>query len=285
MINHYIGTFERRTCLRAIMGFGIMAMPLAAQNSVSGYTQPILTKSLRLDAANQVIPFVFWVDQTTSLSVMVSSLMKNLELTLKSPLSVVFTFGQPVADQFQCYVNPDPLVVPDAPGAHYHMDLTNPTTGQWTLQITAPTPSVSAVMIPVRIAFNNQVAPVLFGGGGSHPLGEPVSFSVAILDGTAKVANPQINARLYRMDDATANPVAVPFADDGQGADYAASDAIYSAYLVPAQLGQYMLQVELAGDASTGHCQRSLASNFKVVRKTAEITGKFTITPRVKPPQ
>lgn len=98
---------------------------------------------------------------------------------------------------------------------------------------------------------------------------------MAIIDGVNKVGNLQISAKLFRLDDPTVPPVPITFTDDGQGADYASGDSIYSVYVAPSQLGTYMLQIEVSGDASTGHFQRSIASGFKIVPKTATITGTF----------
>jgi hypothetical protein len=275
--------------IRALLGVAcicsISAVGLKAQGMDSGYTHPSFIKTLLIVPPAETVSWSFWVDQTTSLSMTMSSLVKNLTVKLINPSGVVFTHGQPVLNQFECALSPDPLTVPDAPGANYFMDLENPMIGLWTLQIMDPVAPASNVTIPLRIAFNNQVGPVLFGGSGNYTVGSNVSFSVAVMDGNAKVSTPQISATLHRLDDHSVTPVSVSFADNGQGADYATGDAIYSAYVTPHQPGDYMLQVELAGDASTGHFQRSTATGFKVVTKTASITGHFTIQPRVGVPK
>jgi hypothetical protein len=258
----------------AFLVAGTWVLNLSAQDLASGYTQPSFVKTLRMESPNQAISYPIWVDQTDSLSMTVSSLVKNLSIRLVGPGSVVFTFGQPVLDQFQCSVSPDPQIVPDATGANYLMDLANPIKGQWTLQIQTPATPSSPLSLPMHITFNNQVGPVLFGGGNA-PVGKPVSFSLAVMDGIAKVGNLQITATLFRLDDPTISPISITFTDDGQGADYAAGDSIYSVYLTPSQVGSYMLQIEVSGDASTGHFQRSIASGFKIVPKTATITGAF----------
>jgi hypothetical protein len=234
---------------------------------------------------SQTLSFSFWVDQTTSFSMTLSSLVKNLGVQLNAPGGAVFVFGQPATDQFQSSLYPDPQTVPDAPGAHYYLNFENPAKGQWSLLINAPAALSSTISIPIRVGFNNQVAPVLFGGGGSSPMGSNVSFGLSVLDGTNKVGNPQINATLFRLDDTAVPPVPVTFSDDGQGADYLAGDSIYSVYVTPTQPGSYMLQIEVSGDASTGHFQRSCASGFKIAAKTASINGNFTIRQRVGVPK
>ena len=248
---------------------------LNAQDTGSAYTQPHLQKYLQMVAPDQSVSYSFWVDQTASCSITVSSIAKNLDIQLKDPSGTIFVFGQPGSTSFQSSLDPDPVVYPDAPGANYHLDLGTPAVGQWTLQITAPTVPNPVLTLPIQIAFNNQVGPVLFGGGGSGSVGSLFSFSLAVMDGIAKVGNLQISATLFRLDDPTVPPIPVTFTDDGQGADYAAGDSIYSVYLTPSQVGSYMLQIEVSGDASTGHFQRSIASGFKIVPKTATITGAF----------
>lgn len=247
---------------------------LSAQDVTATYSQPSLQEHLQISSSEQSVSYRFWVDQTTFLAMTVSSLEKHLSIRMVGPDGAIFSFGQPIPDQFQCYVNPDPQLVPDAPGANYHMDLTNPVIGQWTLQIQAPTIISSPVTLPLRITFNNQVGPVLFGGGDS-PVGKPVSFGLAVMDGTTKVTSLQVDAVLYRLDDTSVVPVSIAFEDDGQGADYSSGDGIYSGIITPSQPGNYMLKVEVSGDASTGHFQRSIASGFKVCPKAATITGTF----------
>lgn len=264
-----------KMCLFLYFSVGLLSTSMMAQDNVSGYTQPNLVRALQLRPPEQTLSTPFWVDQTSAFSMTVSSLVKNLGLQLIDPNGTTFVFGQPNSDQFQSSLYPDPQTVPEAPGAHYYLNIETPAKGQWTLKIDAPTALTALMSIPLQISFNNQVGPVLFGGGGSKSLGSNVSFGLAVMDGTAKVGNLQITAILVRLDDPTVTPVPVIFTDDGQGADYAAGDSIYSVYLTPSQLGQYMLQIEVSGDASTGHFQRSIASGFKIVPKTARILGTF----------
>ena len=248
---------------------------LNAQETTSAYTQPCFQKYIQMVAPDQSIIYSFWLDQTDSCSITLSCIAKNLSIQVKDPNGNTFVFGQSENTAFQTTLYPDPMAFPEAPGANYYMTLSTPVVGQWTLLVSAPTVPTPVLTLPVRIAFNNQVGPVLLGGGGSGSIGNPLPFSLAVIDGTAKVSNLQIEATLLRLDDPTVPPAPITFADDGQGADYAAGDSIYSVYLTPSQPGQYMVQVEVSGDASTGHFQRSIASGFKIVRKTARIVGTF----------
>lgn len=262
-----------------------MASRLSAQDTASAYTQPFFQKYLQIPPPAQSISYAFWVDQMDSCSITVSSILKSLGIQLTDPTGTVFTFGQTGVPSFQSVLYPDPLAYPDAPGANYYMNLETPAVGQWSMQITVPAAQASVVTLPMSVLFGNAVGPVVVGGGGSCTLGQAIPFSAAVMDGTAKVSNLQINATLYRLDVTTTSPMSVTFADDGQGADYAAGDAIYSALVTPNQTGKYKLQLELSGDASTGHFQRSAATGFAVVTKTASITGNFTIKPRVGVPK
>jgi hypothetical protein len=220
------------------------------------------------------------VDQTVYLSMTLTCQLKNLSVKLYGPGGIVYTFGQPVLNQFQCFVSPDPLLVPDAPGANYHMDLATPVKGQWSLQIQLPAAYSTPLSMPVRITFSNQVGLLLI-GSSNGPVGKPVLFSLGAMDGSTRVNGLQINAFLYRLDDTSVAPVAIAFADDGLGVDYAGGDAIYSACVFPDQPGNYLLQVEVFGDASTGHFQRTAATGFKAVPQNASITGNFTVAPKV----
>jgi len=268
-----------------IAWLGICTSVLYGQETVSSYAHPNLITTLQIIPPSQSLTLPFWVDQTTSLSITVSSLIKNLGVRLVDPNGTIFIFGQPPTANFNSTIYPDPLTVPDAPGAHYYLNVETPAKGQWNMAINTPSTLSSPTSIPIQINFNNQVAPVLFGGGGSLPLGSNVSFGMAVVDGASKVGNVQISANLFRLDDPSIPPGLVTFADDGQGADYAAGDSIYSVYFTPSQSGSYMLQIEVSGDASTGHFQRSISSGFKITPRTASITGNFTIQPRVGVPK
>jgi hypothetical protein len=262
-------------CVGFILSFGYQASQLSAQNAASGYIQPALVKTLQLSPPNQTQSFPFWVDQTTSISVTVSSLAKELMIQLVDPQGVVLVLGQPSGNQFQSGLYPDPQTTPTAPGAHYFMDVEGPSTGKWTLTIASQNPPAFTYFIPIRVNFNNSVGPVLFGGGGSFLIGKAVPFGMAVLDGSTKVSNLQITATLFMLDDPTVSPVVIEFFDDGMGADATVGDSIYGALAHPARAGSYMLQIEVSGDASTGHFQRSIASGFKIVPKTARIVGTF----------
>jgi hypothetical protein len=270
-------TWERlfTLCVGFVFSFGYQGSKLSAQSAASGYIQPSLVKTLQMSPPNQSLSLPFWVDQTISLSVTVSSLAKDLLIQLVDPQGAVFVLGQPSGNQFQSGLYPDPQTTPTAPGAHYFMDVENPSIGQWTMTIASPNPPAFTYFIPVRVNFNNPVGPVLFGGGGSFLVGRAVPFGLAVLDGNSKVRSLQISASLYRLDEPSAGPVAIEFADDGLGADSALGDAIYGALAHPALAGDYMLQVEVSGDASTGHFQRSIAAGFKMVPRTAIIVGTF----------
>lgn len=255
-----------------------LVLPLKAQSSVpssSVYSQGTFVKAVQIGSGVQSLNFPFWVDQTVSFSLTASSLAKNLSLRLVDPNGNVFVHGAPNSDQFQNLVSPDPQEFPDAPGANYYMNLENPTVGHWSLQISIPSASTALIPINLNFAFKNQVGTVLSGGGGIHPLGTSLAYSVGVMDGIAKIGNLQVTATLFRLDDFTVPPVQIAFTDDGQGADFAAGDSIYSVLVAPTQPGEYMFQVEVSGDASTGHFQRSIASGFKVVLKTARIVGTF----------
>ena len=252
-----------------------MSPILNAQDTNSVYTQPRLQNFLQMVPPDQSVSYPFWVDQTTSCSIAVSSIAKNLGIQLKDPNGHLFLFGQSDSAYFQSSLSPDPVAYPDAPGINYYINLGTPAVGKWTMQIMAPTVPDLVLTLPVQIVFNNQVGPVLFGGGGVTSIGSAVSFSLAVVDGTGKVGNPQISATLFRLDDSSVPPAPVSFLDDGQGADYVAGDSIYSVYLTPSQAGSYMLQIDVSGDASTGHFQRSIASGFKIVPRTARIVGTF----------
>jgi hypothetical protein len=261
-------------CLSLLVGLGLGPC-LFGQGTSSLYAQSNLVRTLQIPPQGQTLSFPFWVDQTTSCNVILSSVLKNLGMTLTDPIGNIYVFGQPGSDAFQSSLYPDPAVVPNAPGANYGLYLGNPLVGQWTLTVTAPTIQTAVLTLPARIAFNNQVGAVLIGGGGTKPLGQAIALAVAVMDGTTPVANPQVTATLYRLDDSTIAPVPVTFMDNGQGIDFKAGDNIYSACLVPTQQGDYLLQVDITGDASTGRFQRNIATGFKIKPKTASIVGTF----------
>jgi len=274
-----------RLCAGFILAIGNRVIQLSAQEATSVSRQPTLVKLLKMSPSNQTLSFPFWVDQTSSISITISCLTKDLAIQLVDPKGAVFVLGQSASNQFQSGLYPDPKTTPTAPGAHYFMDVECPSIGKWTLTIASPNSPAFTYFIPVRVNFNNSVGPVLFGGSGSIPIGRTVPFGLAVLDGNTKLSKLQISAAIFMLDDPTVIPVIIDFFDDGMGADVTAGDSIFGALEHPTQTGNYMLQVDVSGDASTGYFQRSISTGFKITAKTASISGNFTVKPRVGTPK
>jgi hypothetical protein len=68
----------------------------------------------------------------------------------------------------------------------------------------------------------------------------------------------------------------VRFHDDGSHGDRIARDGLYTATIPAEAPGRFHLEAQIEGDASTGHSHRTAEATFRVVPKTARITGNLT---------
>lgn len=251
----------------------LIALPLAAQTAqdeiaAAAYSQNALQLSSSSPSATRSIV----VDATPSFSLSLLAASRTLSVGLLAPNGVRYRVGDPDTATFESGFFP--IDAPSTtPGASYLISITNPFSGNWTLEVSESAALAAPLEVLVTTFINNSTRLVLAGGGESFPSGRDVRLALVGFDGTAKIMPLSISARLFRPFDPTFPPAAVTFRDDGLGADETSGDGIYEAFVNPVQSGNYQVQVDATGTSSTGAFRRTAAADFRVVAHIAQITG------------
>jgi len=261
---------KRALILVLIAAFPLLAQPATQEMAATAIAQD----AFRLTPAQLTATRSILVDATDAFSVAVTAASQNLEVRLTAPDGTNYFVGDPTTATFDSAFFPIDSTT-TTPGATYLATITNPPAGTWSLRVTQPTPIPAAMNVVVLTMLNNEIRAVLAGGGDTFPLGTPIRLALVVFDGTAKVSNLTIDAKLFRPDVAVAATPLV-FSDDGTGADETAGDGIYEGFASPAEAGSYQVQVNAAGTASSGAFQRTTAARLVAVARKANIDALFT---------
>jgi hypothetical protein len=214
------------------------------------------------------------VDAAGSMTIVVTSIAKDLTVAVRSPNGTTFRVGDPSTAAFESAVTPDPAD-PTTAGANYLMNLFGPVAGTWTLQVAAPPGLTGPLDVLVTVGHHNDLRALLLGGSGDYPVGGPIRIGFAAFKGTARLTGLSVSGSVYRDADESFAPLAPAFTDDGTGADPVAGDGIYNAFIDPGLTGLYRLTVDATGASAGGAFQRSVASEFRVVSRDVQLDGSF----------
>jgi hypothetical protein len=262
----------KRISLATALVLLLAAWPLAAQAvdelAAAAYSQDALQLTPASPAATRSVV----VDATPSFSVSLLAASRTLDVSLVAPNAVRYRVGDPDTATFQSGFFPIDATT-TRPGASYLISIDNPLPGTWSLEVSDSTAITAPLDLLVTTFVNNGTRLVMAGGGDSFPSGSDVRLALVAFDGTAKVTPLSISAKMFRPFDAAFTPVAVTFRDDGTGADETAGDGIYEAFVNPGTSGNYQVQADVTGNASTGAFRRTAATEVHVVPHSAQITG------------
>ncbi|MEO8380951.1 MAG: choice-of-anchor X domain-containing protein [Acidobacteriota bacterium] len=260
---------------RALLLLLLAALPLLAQPAPEEMAAAAIAHdAFRLMPGQLTATRSIVVDATTAVSVAVTAASQNLQVELIAPNGAQYFVGDPATATFESGYFP--IDAPStADGATYLATVENPQPGTWSLVVTQPTALPTPLNVVVLTMLSNEVRAVLAGGGDTYPLGTPIRLALVIFDGTSKVHNLTIDAKLLRPELAVP-AVTLDFRDDGTGADETAGDGIYEGFASPSQAGSYQVQVNATGTASTGAFRRTTAAQFVAVARTANIDALFT---------
>lgn len=253
----------------------LAALPLFAQQATEEMAAAAIAQdAFKLTPAQPSATRTIVIDATEAVSVAVTAASQALQVRLTAPDGTLYVAGDAATETFESGIFPIDAPATKA-GATYLLTIQNPTPGNWSLQVTEPG-SLSAPMNVIALTmFGNDTRAVLAGGGDTFPLGTPVRFAMIVFDGTAKVHGLTIDAKVFRPGNAFV-PVAMSFTDDGTGADETANDGIYEAFANVPSAGQYQVQANVTGTASSGAFRRTAAAQFVAVAKKANIDALFT---------
>jgi hypothetical protein len=267
------------TCIvKGVMLFAFCISWLEAQNSPSANGQALGFSIIPLviNSGSQSTQITFWVDANDSVAFALGSTRKDHHLIYTDPNGQLWDTAAPPTDALIAFVSPDPLVVPDAPGAVYNAVIDKPISGQWTLTIQTPSPMPSSVSTHLQVIYQNKVAAFMTAAKTSMVSGQELSVTMALLDGGIKQKNLQITAIITKPDDSTFYPVPVTFLDDGTNGDLLENDGTFLSTIQAETPGNYFIQAQIEGTASTGRFHRTCGLVYKVIPKTVQILGTFS---------
>lgn len=263
--------------IKGILAIVFFISGLTAQNSSSADGQALGFSIIPLviNSGSQPTQINFWVDANQSVAFSLGSTRKDHHLIYTDPNGHLWDTAALSTDSLIAFVSPDPLVVPDAPGAVYNAVVDTPVSGQWTLTIQSSSLLPSSVSTHLQVIYQNKVAAFMTAAKTSLISGQSLPVTMALIDGSLKPKNIQITATLTKPDDPTFLPATVTFLDDGANGDLLANDGTFLSTIQAGAPGNYFLQAQVEGTASTGQFHRTCGLAFKVAPRTARIVGTF----------
>lgn len=258
---------------RGLLLLLLVALPLFAQAPTEEMAATAMAHdAFKLTPAAPSVTRTIVVDATEAFTVSLTAASQSLQVKLTAPNGTVHFVGDADTAAFESGLFP---IDSTPPGASYLATVKNPQTGAWTLQVAQPGSVAAPMDVVSTTLFGNDTRAVLVGGGDTYPLDTPVRLALVVFDGTAKVRNLTVAARLFRPGSGVA-PVTLDFRDDGTGADTVANDGIYEVLASASTAGRWQAQVDMSGTASTGAFVRTAATQFITVPRKATIGPLFT---------
>lgn len=258
---------------RGLLLLLLAALPLFAQAPTEELAATAIAHdAFKLTPAAPSATRTIVVDATEAFSVSLTAASQSLQVRLTAPDGTVHMIGDADTAAFESGLF---TIDGPTPGASYLATVNNPQPGVWSLQVSQPGGVSAPLNVVATTLLNNETRAVLVGGGDTYPLDTPTRLALVVFDGTVKVRNLTIVAKLFRPESGIA-PSSLDFRDDGTGADSVANDGIYEVLASTAQAGRWQVQADIAGTASTGAFQRTAVTQFVTVVRKANIGALFT---------
>ncbi len=254
----------------------LLTVALGAQTTSTIRATSVENDAFQLTAASPSVTRPLLVDATPSLSVTVLAASRTLTISLTSPSGTHFAVGAPSSGNFQS--SSIPLSGGSTSGALYVATIAAPQVGTWTIGVTDAVVHTTPLDVVTNASFGNNTKAVLAGGDMAYPLGANVRLAIAAFDGTKRLTNVTITARLANVSGSVATSTPLVFRDDGAGADEVAGNGIYEAFASPGSPGTYGVEADITGTASTGPFHRTVTARLQIVPHNAAITGFSTDT-------
>ena len=263
---------ERRAWTRFFaVGTALVALPVLAQVESRRMTATAVAHdALQLTPSVSAVTRTLIVDAAPALMLSVVAASRTLNVSLLAPNGVRYRIGDPDTSSFSSVIVPIDSTT-TRPGASYVASIANPMSGNWSLTVSETAALTTPLDVVATAFFGNSTRAILAGGGETYPVDAAVRLAVVAFDNTARLGGLTISARLFRPSDPTFTPVAVQFRDDGTSGDEVAGDRIYGALITPAAVGNYQVQADITGVASTGSFRRTAAAELQIVRHDSHI--------------
>ena len=233
------------------------------------YSQDAFQLTSAAPAATRPIP----IDVAPAFSISVLAASRTLLVSIVSPDGTRYRVGDATTATFESGFFPIDTVNTQ-PGASYLITVNNPLSGTWTLDVSESSTVNAPLDVITTTTLDNNIRLVLAGGGDDFPLGADVRLAVVAFNGNSKISGLSIEAKLFRPFDPGFTPTPVTFRDDGTGGDEVAGDGMYEAFVKPASVGTYHVQVAATGAGAGGaNFRRTAATELRIVPHNAQING------------
>lgn len=202
-----------------------------------------------------------------------SSPLDDLAVVLTSPAGQSYSANGPDTELVSS------AVVTDTEGAitNYFFMLEQPAVGWWSYTLQATGVMTQAQEVLLGLDSTSIVRTGVLGGGKDYRPDREVHLELVTMDDAGALADVNIQAILYRLNDADFMPVVVNFADNGLDGDRVADDGVFSLSLSPQLPGEYMVDIDVGGmNAQNEPFQRSTTAIFTIVPLMATLQGTYT---------
>lgn len=167
-----------------------------------------------------------------------------------------------------------PVYLPNAsPGHHYIYSFPWLGAGNYTVNFAAGASLSDDLAVISQVTTDSRIAVNLFVTEPFIIVGNPAVLVAAVFNGGQAVAGAAVNVSAVPP---TGPAVSVVLRDDGQDADSAAGDGLYSGQVIPTQVGLYNAAAVVTGTTSGGVAfTRNPAVPFDVISPGSKLTGAF----------
>lgn len=258
----------------------LLVAPLSAQTPDAAI--PLLPAQVQVDRlapGSETGEAVFPVDSATEVEVTVTS-SHAITTSIQAPGGEVLDAGTIEAlggklAEFEGIRPGGPLVSSGASdGFHQIYRFPSLGPGPYRVRFAAAPGLAEDVAVITQVVFDSPVGAALVATRPELVLGDAQVFTVVVFEGVSPVAGASAVVTLVAED---GEPVTLTLLDDGQEADTAAGDGLYSAELVPSSAGSYFAMADIQGSTSAGipftrHC----GATYEVIAPLARLTGTVT---------
>lgn len=258
----------------------ILAGPLAAQTPHA--TIPLLAAQVHVDRlapGSETGEAAFPVDSASVVEVTVTSSVA-ITTSIQAPGGEVLDAGTLDAlggdlDEFSGTRPGSPLLGSGASvGFHQIYRFPSLGAGTYRLRFSAGPGLAEEAAVITQVMLASQVGAALVATGAELILGDIQVFSAPVFEGVSPVTGASAVVTVVPED---GEPVTLTLLDDGQEADTAAGDGLYSAELVPSSPGSYTAMLAVQGSTSAGvPFLRHAAAAYEVIAPLALLTGTVT---------
>lgn len=242
---------------------------------------PLLAAQVQLDRlapGSETGEAVFAVDSAATVEVTITSSLA-VTASIQAPggeivdASTVIALGGELAE-FSGPRPGNPLLSSASVGFHQIYRFPSLGAGPYRVRFSAAPGLAEEVAVITQVVLDSPVGAALVATRPELFLGAAQVFSAAVFEGLSPVAGASAVVTVLPEGGA---PITLPLLDDGQEADTAAGDGLYSAELVPSSPGRYSATVEIQGSTSAGiPFVRQAAALYEVLSPLAGLTGTVT---------